>query len=185
MRYGIPGVLDDEVISRYFVREDNILVRYHSGRTELVDFEKRDSLDEIMREQAHLFITDRTEVTREVIGDFTVRLVGGAYIFTILELLIKGMFINSNPLAAGVGFGMWVFGENLYSYIAYETDFTPGRAKSELDMIRKYRMFLKNEERILEYLKENESEFSGKINDLDFVNYGKLKEIVKLSKRKK
>jgi len=185
MRYDICGLSSDEVITRYFERKEDILVRYRSGRTDIIDYDSRDYLDDVMREQAHSFVKQKSDVTRKLIEEGFLKTVGGAYIITVAELLIRGIFGNQDPLVPGVGFGMWIVGENLYSYLVYEKDLALGEAKKELQMIKKYKLFLKHERRILEYLKENPREFSGKINDLDSLKYGELKEIIKLSKRKK
>lgn len=185
MRYEINGVSNDELITRYFEREDNILVRYYNGKSDIVNKDRRDYLDDVMREQAHYFVKQKGGVIRAVLEEEFLKIFGIAYIITVVELILRGTFDNQNPLTMGVGFAMWLVGENLGSYLIYEKDFVFGESKIELQMIKKYKLFLKNEKRILEYLKDNPREFSGKINDLDFLKYKELKEIVRLSKRKR
>lgn len=185
MRYGINTISNDELITRYFEREENILVRYRSGRTEVVSSSSRDSLEDIMREQANEFIEQRSEVRKEALGELGLTGLMCVYVITYVELIIKGLFGGADPITAVAGFVLWILGENMYSYLVYEKDFKPGSAKEELRMIKKYKLFLKYEKRILEYLKENPREFTGKINDLDFTKIEEVKELIRLSKRKK
>ena len=92
MRYGINTISNDELITRYFEREENILVRYRSGRTEVVSSSSRDSLEDIMREQANEFVEQRSEVRKEALGELGLTGLMCVYVITYVELIIKGLF---------------------------------------------------------------------------------------------